>query len=88
MNRSKTQLDRVFVRPEYALHYRRAARASWTSEARADYVLLFLLEGSLSSRVEAVSFETHGRSALLLNPGVSAAVSGRNAEYLRWFSQL
>jgi AraC family transcriptional regulator len=82
MNRSKSQLDRVFVRPQYALHYRRAARVSWTSEARADYAALFLLDGALPGRIAEVSFEITNRNALLLDPGATASVSGRNAEYL------
>jgi AraC family transcriptional regulator len=82
MNRSKSQLDRVFVQPRYALHYRRAARISWTSNARADYAALFLLEGKLPGHVEEVSFAMAGRSTLLLDPGVTAGAAGRNAEYL------
>lgn len=82
MNRSKSQLDRIFVRPQYALHYRRAARVSWTSEARADYVVLFLFDGKLPGRIEEVSFEITARDAVLLDPGATAAAAGRNAEYL------
>jgi|ERR1044071_2643941 AraC family transcriptional regulator len=82
MNRSKPQLDRVFVRPQYALHYRRAPRISWTSEARADYVVLFLLKGNLPGRVEEVSIEITDGNTLLLDPGATASASGRNAEYL------
>jgi AraC family transcriptional regulator len=77
-----SQLDRVFVRPQYALHYRRAARAIWMSEARADYVALLLLAGSLPGRVGELSVELGERGALLLDPGAAASVRGRNAEYL------
>ena len=85
MDRAKTQLDRVFVRPQYALHYRRAARAAWASEARADYAALFLLEGSLPVRVqEDAAFDLDAGGALLLDPGVAAAATARarRAEYL------
>ena len=82
MHRSSTQLDRVFVRPQYALHYRRAARIFWTTEARADYVVLFLLDGKLPGRIDKVSVEMTDSNALLLDPGATAAASGRNAEYL------
>ena len=82
MNRSKAQLDRVFVRPQYALHYRRAARVSWTSEARADYVALFLLSGKLPARVDEDLFEIGESNALLLDPGATASISGRDAAYL------
>jgi AraC family transcriptional regulator len=79
---STSQLDRVFVRPQYALHYRRAARVSWASEARADYVVLFLLGGKLPGRVCEVSFEIGAGGALLLDPGGSASARARGAEYL------
>ncbi|HJU55491.1 MAG TPA: helix-turn-helix domain-containing protein [Pyrinomonadaceae bacterium] len=82
MERPKTQLDRVFVRPQYALHYRRAARVTWTSEARADYALLFLLGGRLPGRVHDDAFELGEDDALLLDPGVMAAARARHAEYL------
>ncbi|HEY0376972.1 MAG TPA: helix-turn-helix domain-containing protein [Pyrinomonadaceae bacterium] len=82
MDRPRTQLDRVFVRPQYALHYRRAPRVIWTSEARADYAALFLLGGRLPGHVNEVAFEINGSDALLLDPGVRAAARGRDAEYL------
>jgi AraC family transcriptional regulator len=82
MSRSRSQLDRVFVRPQYALHYRHAARVAWTSEARADYVVLFLLDGKLPGLVDEAAVEIGGRSALLLDPGMTASAAGRNAEYL------
>ena len=84
MDRPRTQLDRVFVRPQYALHYRRAARASWASEARADYAALFLLEGTLPVRVqEEDALEINEGVALLLDPGVAATVArSRRAAYL------
>jgi AraC family transcriptional regulator len=74
-----SQLDRVFVRPEYALHYRRAARVAWASEARADYVTLFLLDGRLPVRAGVEAFELEARGALLLDPGASAAAATTTA---------
>jgi AraC family transcriptional regulator len=82
MNRSRPQSDRVFVRPQYALHYRRAARVSWTSEARADYVMLFLLSGELPARVGEASVEIEKHGALLLDPGMAASAAASAAEYL------
>lgn len=82
MNRSRTQSDRVFLRPQYALHYRRAARPSWSSEARADYVALFQLEGKLLCSITGVSVEIGARDALLLDPGMAASATGRDAEFL------
>jgi AraC family transcriptional regulator len=83
MNRSKTQSDRVFIRPHYALHYRRVTRSSWTSEARADYVALFQLEGRLLlCNVGEVSAEINAGGALLLDPGMMASATVRDTEYL------
>jgi AraC family transcriptional regulator len=82
MNRSKSQSDRVFIRPQYALHYRRVARASWASEARADYVALFQLEGKLLCNVGEVPVEINAGDALLLDPGLMASATVRDTEYL------
>ena len=51
MSRPQNQIDRVFLRPPYAVHYRRARRTRWASEARSDYAALFLLDGKLLYRI-------------------------------------
>ena len=82
MSRSQNQLDKVFLRPLYAIHYRRARRTRWKSEARSDYAALFLLDGKLLYDIDERAGEINERSALLLDPGTTAHVSGREAEYL------
>lgn len=82
MKRSRTQPDRIYLRPQYALHYRRASRATWTSEARADYVVLLQLAGRLVCSVGEVAAEIDARGALLLDPGMTATARARDAEYL------
>ena len=82
MNRSRVQSDRILIRPQYALHYRRVTRTSWTSEARPDYVAFFQLEGKLLARVGEASIEINAHGALLLDPGMAAQATGRDAEYL------
>ena len=52
------------------------------SEARADYVVLFLLGGKLNGRVGEASVEIEEHGALLLDPGATASASTRHAEYL------
>ncbi len=79
---SHPQPDRVFLRPQYALFYRRAKRLRWTSEPRADYAALFLLEGRAAYEVGPSSGELQSNGALLLDPGTRAAATGREAEYL------
>jgi AraC family transcriptional regulator len=82
MSRSQNQLDRVFLRPSYALHYRRATRIRWASEARSDYAALFLLDGKLLYDMGGHAGELCGQGALLLDPGMKATARGRTAEYL------
>ena len=83
MSRPATQLDRVFLRPQFSIHYRRAARTRWTSEARADYAALFLLGGTLRCRVDSEAAELKHAGALLLGPGTAAsAAADRTAEHL------
>ncbi|MGB7924066.1 MAG: helix-turn-helix domain-containing protein [Pyrinomonadaceae bacterium] len=82
MNRSQNQIDRVFLRPAYTIHYRRAKRARWTSEARSDYSVLFLFTGKLLYRINERAGELNEQTALLVDPGATASASGREAEYL------
>ena len=82
MSRPQNQIDRVFLRPPYAVHYRRARRARWASEARSDYAALFLLGGKLLYRIEDRVGEINDGAALLVDPGLTASASGREAEYL------
>lgn len=82
MNRFKSQSDRVFLRPQYALHYRRAARLRWSSEARADYVVFLQLAGRISCSIGEAAAEIDEHDALLLDPGMTANARARDAEYL------
>jgi AraC-like DNA-binding protein len=85
MNRSKSTLqsDRVFLRAEFALHFRRAARTRLVSDARADYIALFQFHGSFSFKSGDGSFELKEGNALLLDPGISILAHGRDVEYLQ-----
>ena len=75
--------DRIFLRPQYTLHYRRvAARARLESEVRADYVALFQLTGKLLFNLGANSFELKEGGAALLDPGANVDAVGRGVEYL------
>ena len=82
MNQATGQTDKVFLRPSYSIYYRSGRRVRWTSEARADYSVLFLLRGNLQCQVGDHATEINERGALLLDPGASAMASGREAEYL------
>ena len=82
MDRTAAQIDRVFIRPQYAISYRRVRRARWTSEPRADYAALFLLKGNLSCSISDQLCEIGEGGVLLLGPGASAGANLREAEFL------
>jgi AraC family transcriptional regulator len=82
MNSLKDQTDRVFLRPQYAIHYRRGRRIRWSSEARPDYSSLFVLSGKLLIETDEVAAEVGEKGTLLLDPGATARAGGREAEYL------
>jgi AraC family transcriptional regulator len=77
-----TQSDRIFLRPQYVVHYRRARRTNWTSEARPAYTALLLLSGSLACNLDDQTVNLHQADSLLLDPGVNATAKGREAELL------
>jgi AraC family transcriptional regulator len=74
--------ERVFLRPQYAIFYRRTRRLRWLSEPRADYAALFLLEGRAAYEIDSLSGELRKKGALLLGPTTRGAAQGREAEYL------
>ncbi len=82
MDRSQAQTDRVFLRPQFSIHYRRAGRIRWASEAHPEYAAFFLLGGKLEYHSGATMGEMGEHTALLLDPGSTAGASGRQAEYL------
>ncbi|HKC63195.1 MAG TPA: helix-turn-helix domain-containing protein [Pyrinomonadaceae bacterium] len=83
MSQPKAQSDRVFLRPQYALHFRRAQQVRLISEARADYVSIFQFVGNLRCAIgEEEAFELKSGNALLLEPGRSLSASARWCEYL------
>ncbi|HEY0385232.1 MAG TPA: hypothetical protein VGC64_04440, partial [Pyrinomonadaceae bacterium] len=82
MNRTANQFDRVFLRPQYVVHYRRARRTRWTIQPRADYTALFLLSGQLTCDLGSQSISLAEAEAVLLDPGASASARGRETESL------
>lgn len=82
MNRTQNQSDKIFLRPQYVAHYRRAPRTRWTTEARADYTTLFVLSGNLNCDLDGRIVELSQPDALLLDPGAAATAKGRSTELL------
>jgi AraC family transcriptional regulator len=74
--------DRIFVRPNFTLHYRRAPVVRWLGEAHSDYLVLVQLEGALRLDIDEAKTELAAGAALLLNPGQSANGTGKASAYL------
>ena len=85
MSQSPPQLDRIFLRPQHAIFYRRARRMRWQTDARAEYTTLLLLNGQAAYETSAVGAgEIHTGGALLLDPGLAAKATGQQpVEYLQ-----
>jgi AraC family transcriptional regulator len=82
MSKSQAQLDRVFLRPQYAIFYRRTRRLRWHAEARAEYTALFLLSGVGVYELSEEARELGAGGALLLDPGLAAKATGQGVEYV------
>lgn len=92
MSPAEQASERIYARPpHFAVHYRAGRRLRWSSEARADYSALLLLEGEMRWRESKIdsdstgdadttegvagSGEIRGGSALLSAPGDSLQAS-------------
>ncbi|HEV2914493.1 MAG TPA: helix-turn-helix domain-containing protein [Pyrinomonadaceae bacterium] len=83
MSQSQAPLDRVFIRPQHSIFYRRTRRLRWQSEARAEYSTLLLLGGGARFESSAGGAgELHPGGALLIEPGMTTNVTGREVEYI------
>jgi AraC-like DNA-binding protein len=82
MSQRQAQSDRVFLRPQYTIFYRRTRRMRWQTEARAEYTTLFLLGGKAAFELEERAGQLEPGGALLLDPGRSAKTTGGAAEYV------
>jgi AraC-like DNA-binding protein len=82
MRRTENQLDKIFIRNDFAIHYRRLRRAAWSIEARPDYFVLFMLEGKMNCLVDKQKGMLSKRDALLLDPGKAASASGTHTGFL------
>src|SRR3954471_18976347 len=91
MSPAEQASERIYASPpHFAVHYRAGRRLRWSSEARADYSALLLIDGAMrwresetdsdSKEVDApvenlTSGEIRGGSALLASPGNSLQAS-------------
>ncbi|HEV7844315.1 MAG TPA: helix-turn-helix domain-containing protein [Pyrinomonadaceae bacterium] len=70
-------MDRVFMRSQFAVYYRRARRVRWASEVRSDYMILFPLKGRVLCSIADEEFELGEAGALLVDPGRAAVAASR-----------
>lgn len=70
-------MDRVFLRSQFAVYYRRARRLRLTTEARSDYVVIFPLGGGLTAGPVGEELLAVQSSALLINPGRALSIASR-----------
>lgn len=82
MSLSPSQPNRFFVRPQYSIYYRRLKKFDWNAEARSDYSVLFLLDGSLAFSAGRFTGRMDTGQSLLFNPASSGEVSGKAVEML------
>jgi AraC-like DNA-binding protein len=82
MSQRHAHLDRVFLRPQYTIFYRRTRRMRWQTEPRAEYTIIFLLGGNATYDLSESGGELPSGGALLLDPGLAAKMTGGAAEYV------
>lgn len=82
MRRSTSQINKIFLRAHYAVHYRSMSRSAWTVEARPDYYCLFMLDGELQYQIDDKTGTIQKRNGLLLDPGKAATASGKASRFL------
>ena len=83
MSPAPNQPNRFFVCPQYSVYYRRQKRFEWTSEARAEYEIIFLLEGKITAKSPDANDELLPSQSLLLNPSSGCAILGKGVELLQ-----
>ena len=73
---------RSFVDQRFSIDYRRASRFDWQSEASPDYRVLFVLGGELSLSIDNDTPHIKTGDAVLLEPSLTAVISGIRVETL------
>ena len=77
MKSSPHSTDKIYVRAGYTVHYRNAHALEWLGEVSPAYIVLFLLKGKLPWNKGESAGELRSGEALLVNPGESASVRGK-----------
>jgi AraC family transcriptional regulator len=82
MRSPEDNLERIFIRAPYTIHYRRLKRVKWSVEMYANYTALFMLGGQMKIQCGEVGGDLNEHSVLLLNPGEQASARGMESEFL------
>ncbi|MDQ2856783.1 MAG: AraC family transcriptional regulator [Acidobacteriota bacterium] len=82
MSQSLPPLNRIFLRPQFAIYYRRRRRFEWSTEGLSDYGVFFLLAGELKYETEGQAKQLPVHQSLLFEPGKRISASGSNVESL------
>jgi AraC family transcriptional regulator len=82
MSQSLAPVNRFFLRPQFAIYYRRLRRFSWIAEGLTDYSVFFLLAGELEYLANGENHRLESHQSLLLEPGTSLSATGQNVESL------
>lgn len=82
MSQSPPPVNRIFLRPQFAIYYKRLRRFQWSTEVVSDYTVLFLLAGDLNYETEGDAGTIQVHQSLLLEPGKRIAATGHNVESL------
>jgi AraC-like DNA-binding protein len=82
MTRPLVPTNRFFVSTDFSLYYRRAKQLSWKNQVAADYSLLSILRGELTSILTDEPFEIRESQSLIIEPNVSIDATGRDLEFL------
>lgn len=80
MSRLENQIDKIFIRTPYTVHYRRLRRTRLSIEARTDYSVLFLLKGRSAFQFGEMKGELSEGQFLLFNPTDTAHLNGEKTE--------
>jgi AraC family transcriptional regulator len=82
MRRPANQIDKIFLRAPFAVHYRSMRHAAWAVEARPDYYCLFMLGGEMVYQMSDENGVLRKQDGLLLDPGKAASANAHGAEFL------
>src|SRR4051794_33730836 len=82
MTRPLVPTNRFFVSSDFSLYYRRAKRVEWKNQVAADYSLLSIIRGELTSLLTDEPFKLSESQSLIIEPNVCIDATGKNLEFL------